>query len=494
MNEDNGVERDSITTGAIGGAVALSLKTIATFIGFLNQIILARILGAESLGEVILAISIVRVVVQIAKFGMEEATMRFVPLYINERDDAGLKGVIYFSLRFSSILSIASVFLLIILSKVISINMFHSEGLSRLLPIVVIAIPAWVVRDIIAGIIKGHKDALRALLPESLVSPLLRLATFLFLINLKDASALDAIFAFVVGEFFAMLLSIKFLSGRLKMLSPVKGRYEKREILDVAYTIIFTSMSVFLYTQADVWILGIYKSTDVVGIYGVASKLVILVYFPMLTFSALIPPLISSMYSKGDIHGLRNVVNESTRWILSMAVPLILILVLEGRFILRYLYGNEFEDGYWAMVILVAGQLIKASSGVVGYILQMTGGHKVYMKINIFCGILNIILDIILVQPLGMIGVAMATALCLSGVDIMGIFVIHKRLSIWSFARGLMFDIIFISAVSLIYVFVYYNNYIWVHLLFVISLIIYLLKSIYNNDIPLRVIYNSLKG
>lgn len=490
MNENEELKNDSITLGAIGGVIALGLKILATFLGFLNQIVLARILGAGSLGEVILAITLVRIVVQIAKFGMEETMMKFVPLYIKSDDDAGLKGSIYFSLRFCFLLSLFFVGLLLVLSRVVAINIFHSEGLLKLLPFVIFAIPAWTVRDVIAGILKGYKDALRALLPESLISPFFRLIIFLILI-IKGASPLYAIVAFVSGELLAVLLSIRFLLRRLQIIGSVNQRSDKRKLFEVAYTIIFTSMSVLFYTQTDIWIIGMFESTDIVGIYGIVAKLALLVYFPMLTFSTIIPSLISSMHATGNQLELKNIVRESTRWILSMAIPTILLLLLEGKFILKYIYGNEFEAGYMVLVILVIGQLIKAASGLVGFILQMTGGHRIYMKINIFWGIMNIILNLILVPHFGMLGAAVATAFCLSGVDITGIYVIYRRLSITTLARGLKFDIIFLLVVVVFYVFVEYNNfYQGVHFLFVIAVLVYLWKSIRGNDIPLRLLYN----
>ena len=123
------------------------------------------------------------------------------------------------------------------------------------------------------------------------------------------------------------MTAIRFLLKRVTLLKSVKAKYENKKVLDVAYTVIFTSMSIILYTQADIWILGMFSSTETVGIYGVASKLVILVYFPMVAFGTVIPSIISSVHFSGDLQELRRIVRESTRWILSIAMPIILILL-----------------------------------------------------------------------------------------------------------------------------------------------------------------------
>jgi O-antigen/teichoic acid export membrane protein len=484
---------DNLAVGAKGGAIAFALKISNTILGFLNQVILARILGAGGIGEVILAITVVRISAQIAKFGMEETMMKFIPLYVNQKDDSRLKGTIAFTIKFCLLFSVSFALLVLMCSKFISINIFHSEGLLKLMPIVVVAIPAWVIRDVIGGILRGYKDALRALIPEALISPFFRIVIFLILI-LNGVSSLFAIIAFIAGEILAVITSIIFLQNKIKGLRPVKKQCNNKEILDVAYTIIFTSMSVLLYTQADIWILGMLSSTETVGIYGIAAKLALLVYFPMMAFAAIIPPLISSIHASGNLDELRKMVSESTRWILSMSIPIILVLSLEGKYILKYVYGPEFVAGYVPLLILVLGQLIKAGAGLIGVILQMTGEHKIYMKVTIISGILNIILNIVLIPRFGMIGAAIATAFCLSMIDIISIFIIHKRLSVLTLARGLKFDIMFIALVSIIYLLFSYNNlYLGHHFLLIGALTVYLWKSIYNHDIPWRLLLGKYK-
>jgi stage V sporulation protein B len=127
--------KDNLAVGAKGGAIAFSLKIAATVLGFLNQIILARILGAGGVGEVILAVTVVRISAQIAKFGMEETMMKFVPLYVDQKDDSRLKGTIAFAIKFCLLFSIVFMLFVLASSKFISINIFHSEGLLKLLPI-----------------------------------------------------------------------------------------------------------------------------------------------------------------------------------------------------------------------------------------------------------------------------------------------------------------------------------------------------------------------
>ena len=491
LDDHIGVEEskeDNLLVGAKGGAIAFTLKVASAAFALLNQIVLARILGANGVGEVLLAISVVKVSTQISKFGMEETLMRFVPVYIDQKDPSRLKGTIYFALTLCIMISVIFVFIILLLSKFIAINLFHSPMLLKLLPVVAIAIPVGVIRDVIGGILKGYKDTYKALLPESLISPSFRLAVFLFL-TLKGVSSFYAVIAFIAGEILSMSLSIKFLSQRLAVVRSAKKRYESRTVLKVAYTIIFASFSMYLFAQTDIFIIGMLTTTKTVGIYGTAAKLVFLVYFPAYAFGAIMPPIFSSAYASGNYDELNRVARKSIRWIFSMAMPIILLLVLEGKFVLRYFYGLEFEAGYAVLIILTVGYLISTSTGIVGLFLQMTGQHKVFMKLNILFLLLNVILNIILVTRFGMLGAAMATAFCIVMLQMICAIIIYKRFSIVSLPEDFKFDIYFVVAVSILYsVFTYAEISFGPHLLLAGALTIYLWKSLTHHDIPWRIL------
>jgi len=88
-----------------------------------------------------------------------------------------------------------------------------------------------------------------------------------------------------------------------------------------------------------------------------------------------------------------------------------------------------------------------------------------------------------------MTGAAAATAFCLTMVDIICIFIIHKRLSILTLAKGDKFDIVFIVVIASIYFLFSYSGFnIGHHLLLFVALTVYLWKSITNHDIPWKLL------
>ena len=481
---------DNLTAGAKGGAVALILQVTATGLGFLNQIAMARLLGAGGIGEVILALTVVNVAVMLAAFGMQGAMIRFVPFYAEKGEVSKLKGIIYFILKFCFAISIIFSVMIWFFSKNISINIFHSGGMLKLLLIAALAVPANVLNDVIGGMLKGYKETFKALLPQTIISPFFRLMLFMFLC-FYNVSAVNAIVAFIAGELLALVFLLSFLLLKINKDKPEYKHVEYKKVFDVATAILFTGIGAFIFTQADLWIVGVFVTTEAVGVYGVVSRLVALIAFSLSAFSTIIPPIISAVHASGDRDELRRIVRESTRWSLSAAVPIILILILEGKFILKYAYGGMFADGYAALVILCVGQLINVASGLAGWLLQMTGGHKAFMRITFLGGVLNIILNIILVPKFGIIGAACVSAFTLAFVNISSVFVIYNKMSVITLARGLKFDVVFGIIVAVFYfLFSYSNFHMGYHFLLAFALVIYIWRSIVNGDLPVRILHD----
>ncbi|MDO8281330.1 MAG: flippase [Thermodesulfovibrionia bacterium] len=484
--EQHKQKEDNLRVGARGGAVAYILQIGGTALGFINQVALARMLGTNGIGEVILALTIVYISGLLAAFGMQGAMMRFVPQYAEKEEKEKLKGIIYLTLIFCSLLSIVFAVVILIASKYIALNVFHAPALLKLLPIVVIALPLNVLNSLIQAILKGYKNTFKALLPHAVISPLVRLVFFL-LLSFFEVSSLYAIVAYILGELIALVLSLTFLFNKMSGTNALYRWNEFKEIIRVGPTMIIATFGWFLFSEADIWIVGMYSSTEAVGIYGVAVKMCTFIIFTLYAFSTIMPPIISSLHASGDTKELRRVISESSRWILTSSMPIVLIFILEGDIILKYMYGSEFSSGYIVLVILSLGQLVNAGSGLTGWFLQMTGGHMAFMKITIFWGICNVILNIIFVPRFGIIASAVSTSFTLSMVNIMSVWLIYKKSSILTLAKGLQFDIVFIAVIASLYFILRINNVnAGQHYLLIAALVIYMWKSVACGDFPWR--------
>ena len=78
------------------------------------------------------------------------------------------------------------------------------------------------------------------------------------------------------------------------------------------------------------------------------------------------------------------------------------------------LFGAEFEGGETALVILVAGQLIFAATGIAGTVLVMTGHESLLARGAVVTAIANVLLNAILIPSLGLDGAALSSTVAVT--------------------------------------------------------------------------------
>ena len=84
----------------------------------------------------------------------------------------------------------------------------------------------------------------------------------------------------------------------------------------------------------------------------------------------------------------------------------------------------------FALILLAFGQFVNSISGSVGYILQMTGKHKVFQNIILAATIINIVLNAVLIPVYGISGAAFASMVSLMFWNLTSVVYIRTNLNI----------------------------------------------------------------
>src|SRR5699024_11374968 len=112
-----------------------------------------------------------------------------------------------------------------------------------------------------------------------------------------------------------------------------------------------------------------------------------------------------------------------------LAIVPLAIFFLFGSKILS-VWGSEFSEGYWILIILSIGQLFNLSTGSAGLILMLCGQEKLQGLISISFVILNLILNYFFILYYGVTGAAFATAIIVAGKNIMQVIFVKKNIGI----------------------------------------------------------------
>jgi O-antigen/teichoic acid export membrane protein len=288
---------------------------------------------------------------------------------------------------------------------------------------------------------RGFHDIRLATLFNNLVPSLLLTLCLGFLWLLRgEVTLANAVLLAAGSGFFSVSLAGLLLRRRLAALpQEAKSRMGFGEILPVAWPLLIANLTVFVVTQADLWVLGAFRPPEEVAVYGAAARAVALVMVPLAIINAVASPLIAQMYARGSRAELERILRSMATL---AGIPALLALagfVFLGGPLLGLVYGDYYREGALVLALLSIGQLAVVWSGSCGLTLAMTGHHKAMMVISVLTGIFIVGAALGAVGPYGTTGVAIATSTGLGLQHALMVLAVKRRTGMWTHA-GLGFS------------------------------------------------------
>jgi len=421
--------------GKIGKAARLRfVGIIAQNLFFLiTALLIARVLGAGSLGDFILAITVFNVLGFAATLGMKYGTLRYVAYHRGKGDLPRVRGTIFSSAVIALITGAVLGAFLFFCSPWIAENVFHAPALKNSFRILAAALPLLSLSTIIISSLQGFKAIKRKVWLENFIQP----AAALALTGLALAVGLGLIF--IVGAWAASvtltcLLSLIFLSAVCRYLWE-RGdlHFEVKTLLSFSLPLLAVGFLYYLVTRMDILMLGYFKSSSDVGIYAIAARMVILIALPLNAVNAIFEPTIAEIDGRGEGKSLLRLYKLTTPWIIVLGYPIFALLFLLADPVLS-LFGRNFLGGGLVLLILGIGQLVNIGVGSAGALLSMTGHPGVVLGNSVSMVVLNFCLNCILIPPYGIYGAALATAISLAAVNLLRLGEIKMLLQIHPFS------------------------------------------------------------
>jgi O-antigen/teichoic acid export membrane protein len=263
------------------------------------------------------------------------------------------------------------------------------------------------------AMLRGLRKVILGQLSEQIIKPLLFLILILLLPLLGNnlVSAVGVMGAQIIASGIAFCFGLYlFLQSRPAELDGAEPSYKTAIWLKSGIPFALSAALQLINGRTDILVLGIFRTDADIGIYRVAVQMAALVIFGLQAVNATQGPHIAHLYATSDLKRLQKMITRSSQAILVVTVPIVLVIVVFGEFIIRKAFGTEYEAAYIPLLILCVGQLVNASMGSVGSLLNMTGHERDTTK-SIFVGaIVNVVLNFSLTPIWGMIGSAVATA------------------------------------------------------------------------------------
>jgi len=262
---------------------------------------------------------------------------------------------------------------------------------------------------------------------------------FLLLLAFVGSHNFNKYTALGAATFLSYLINIGFLAFSLRFwLRRENSAPGECSVIELFWY----SLPLFLHTilpafsAIDRLILGYFSSPQEVAYYEVAAKAGTIITLPLLAVNNVIPPLVAKFYEYGNLASLELVAQTTARWSYYLTLPIALLLILLSPELLG-MFGADFVKARFALIIISLAQVVNAASGSVGFILNMTGHQWQATVLRLTTTILAVALMLFLAKYYGLNGVACASALGLTGINIAMVVAVWGSLKIKAFARGI---------------------------------------------------------
>lgn len=414
------------------------LRAANTVLGFLVAMVLARALGVDGYGVYSYAFTLISILAIPAKFGLPGLLVREVAKARASNAWGELRGVVRWCNAVASAFAIALIAAGALLATLLAPRFTASQlgafawGLAL--------VPFMVLGELRGAALRGLGRVIQGQLPELVLRPAflgLSCAVLLFVAGARvdpaQAMALHALggtFAFAVGAYL-------FLRVRPAPVAAATPIYHGREWFYAAMPMAFTAGIQFINHHMDMLILGLFEPAGQVGIYRAAVQLSSLVGVALMAINQVVAPQFAARYAQGDLAGVQRLAAASARLVLVMALPLTLLMVFFGDWLLGKIFSQEFAAGHLALGLLAVGQLLNSAFGSVVMLLNMSGHESRTARGVGVAALVGVALNFLLVPAFGTAGAATATMLTVLLWNVILWLEVRRSLGVDSTAFGL---------------------------------------------------------
>jgi O-antigen/teichoic acid export membrane protein len=429
--------KDDITKVVKGTGVSLIGSATGRGLLFVTQIAIVRLFGSEVFGLYVLGLALVKMVETVSRFGLDAGSMKFVSVY-HRTDPGSAKGTLLSALSISFLSGVAASALLYLSADSIADAMFHQAELRSVIRTFAFSIPFVSSSQVAANATLGFHTTKYAVAIREIFQPAANLL-LVFLFSSTRFELVGVVYAFALSYLFTFLLSL-YLLGRIyrrRAATSAPAVFHVGRLVRYSVPLIFVSLLYYLLSWTDILMLGHFVDAPDVSIYRAASLVPFVLSLVLTASNSIYAPIVADLHHRGERERMGRILKTTTRWVFSITLPLLIIILFSSRAILNAFFGSEFaQKGGLILIILAGAHFINCATGGVALTLQMTGRQKVALFNSAMLVASNIVLNYLLIPRYGGIGAALATASSISMINAVAVLEVYFLYRIHPYDRG----------------------------------------------------------
>lgn len=205
---------------------------------------------------------------------------------------------------------------------------------------------------------------------------------------------------------FARLFSI--LQGPAYSLSELNFKRHLRPVM----IFFLMSLSVTIYSNLDTTMLGFFKGANEVGIYSLAVKIKSLLVAFVTSIGTVLLPRLSVYHSESQEAAFKQLVGKALHFVLLLALPLVVYFILNAKQVVLFISGDAFLSASWPVALIMPAVLFIGLSNITGIqVLVPMNREQLVVYSTLIGAVVNVIVNAILIHPLGSNGTAIANVI-----------------------------------------------------------------------------------
>lgn len=387
-----------------GGAAVFALKASAAALGFINGVILARLLSLEAYGILAQVLAAATTLATILTLGTPSLLTREIAAHRAHKKWSLMKGIVYWSYRKVLLASFVATMASLIILLVYAPLSWRLPGVFGITMAVFLA-----VNLLRAAVLRGLNQVVVADVPEAIVQPLAVLG-FIGL-TLHFATQDGVVWAVTIqlaGTLCASLLGLLVLykswPPTCRKASAVMMTHQWKRHATIFFLIGGLSI---VEGQIAVLLTGVLAGSEQAGLFQAGNRLVSVVVFGLAAVNAPLMPKLAAAWAKGDLLRSQVLVTQAMKIGMTVAFSIAVPLLVFPDWFLG-LFGEAYKQSTTAVRILVVGQIINAAAGPCGLVLAMTGYQSKALGALSVAVAVNLLTNLWLTKDLGVVGAATA--------------------------------------------------------------------------------------
>jgi len=370
-----------------------------------ERVVISRLLTPEAFGEASIGIAIVRLGATLAMLGFGQGVARYISRF---DDHVDRRGIWVSAVVVTGIATVVLTATLYANAAEIAGLLFESPDSPRVVQTFVLALPFLVGMRVGLGGIRGMENTVYRTVARDLLFPIGRIGLIVVLV-MAGYDLVGVGYAYILAAAASCLVA-HYLLHRLV---PLVGQFRTHtpELVRFSAPLVVAGILGQLLTRTDTLMLGALSDSYEVAMYNAARPLAGGMLIVLSAFGFLYLPMMSRLDADARRERMDRIYKTTTKWIYVVTFPAFLTFAFFPADVLRVFFGPAYTDGAPALVILSVGFFVNALLGRNRETLSALGVTTYLLVSNTLAFVINVVANLALIPPYGLVGAAVASAL-----------------------------------------------------------------------------------